>query len=438
VSPIDAQPKPIVFAQNNENRGGILIDQLKDTAGIESLYQGTGLNDADLQAKRRQYGYNEIPEKKVGPVEAVLKRMWGPIPWLLEAAMLFELLLGKVVQAAVVFLLLVFSAVIGAIQEGRAKQAIGYLHQQLQISVRALRNGTWQTILSRELVPGDIVHARVGDIVPADIEILHGNVSVNESALTGESMDVTRAAGETIFSASTISHGEVIARVTAIGIHSSFGKTAELVRTAEAPGRLQVLLFTIVRYLAYLDVVLAGILVISAFSQGTSWQELLPFLVILFIATIPISMPSSFVVANSLEVKNLAKEHVLVTGLTGIQEAASMNVLLIDKTGTLTNNRPEIAELVPLGSLGEIELLQLAAAASDDSASDTISTAILGAFKARQVALLERTSFTAFDPVHKVSRAQITQNGRQLNIILGSPIIIAEQAVVPADFLGSS
>jgi len=321
--------------------------QSKDIAGIENLYQGTGLNDVDLQTNRKQYGYNEIPEKQVGPVMGTLKRMWGPIPCLLEAAMIFELFMGKGVQAAVVFLLLVFSAVTGEIQEKRAKKAISYLHQQLQISVRTLRNGTWQTIPSRELVPGDIVHARVGDIVPADIEIINGNASVNESALTGESIDVTKEAGETIFSASTISHGEVIACVSAIGMKSSYGKTAELVQIAEAPGRLQVLLFKIVRYLAYLDVILVVILVISAFIQGTAWQELLPFLIILFIATIPISMPSSFTVANSLEAKNLAKENVLVTGLTGIQEASSMNVLLVDKTGTLTNNRPEIAEMVP-------------------------------------------------------------------------------------------
>jgi len=141
-----------------------------------------------------------------------------------------------------------------------------------------LRNGTWQTVPSRELVPGDIVHARVGDIVPADMSIITGNASVNESALTGESIDVSKEAGETIFSASTISHGEVIATVTAIGLKSSYGKTAELVRTAEAPGRLQVLLFNIIRYLAYLDVTLAVILVIAAFMHGTPWQELLPFL----------------------------------------------------------------------------------------------------------------------------------------------------------------
>jgi H+-transporting ATPase len=408
--------------------------QSKDIAGIENSYQGTGLTDADVQAKRKEYGYNETPQKLRGPVRGTLKRMWGPIPWLLEAAMIFEMVLGKVVQSAIVFLLLVFSAVVGEIQEKRAKRALGYLHQQLQISVRTLRNGIWKTIPSRELVPGDIVHARVGDIVPADLEIINGTVSVNESALTGESIDVTKTAGEKVFSASTVSHGEVIARVAATGKKSSYGKTAELVRTAEAPGRLQVLLFNIVRYLAYLDVFLAVVLVVAALVLGTSWQDLLPFLVILFIATIPISMPSSFIVANSLEARNLAKEQVLITGLSGIQEAASMNILLVDKTGTITNNRPEIAGLVPFGRQEDTELLKLAAAASDDTSKDSISTAILAALKKRKLAMPERMSFTPFDPVHKVSRAQVSQNGNSLNVVMGSPAIIGEVAATPREF----
>lgn len=407
----------------------------KGVVGIENSYQGTGLTEAELQGRRDQYGFNEIPEKQVGPLMGVLKRMWGPIPWLLEAAMIFELFLGKVPQSIVVFLMLVFSAVIGEIQERRAKKAIGYLHQKLQISVRVLRNGTWLTLPSRELVPDDIVHVRVGDIVASDMEIISGTVSVNESALTGESIDVSKGTGETIFSAATITHGEVIARVTAIGIKSSYGKTAELVRTAESPGRLQTLLFRIVRYLAYLDVVLAIILMITAFINATPWQELLPFMVILFIATIPISMPSSFVVANSLEAKKLAKLHVLVTGLTGIQEAASMNLLLVDKTGTLTNNRPEIAGLVPFEQMKDIELLQLAASASDDTSNDSISAAILGALDARKLNMPERISFTPFDPANKTSKAQIVQNGKHLNVTLGSPSIIARIAEVPANFL---
>ena len=407
----------------------------KEKAGIENSYQGNGLTDAEVQAKRKQYGFNEIPEKQVGPVAGTLKRMWGPIPWLLEAAMIFELVLGKIIQSAVVFLLLVFSAVVGEIQEMRAKKAVGYLRQQLQITVRVFRNGKWFTIPSRELVPGDIVHARVGDIVPADIEIIHGGASVNESALTGESIDVSKQAGQTIFSASTICHGEVIACVSAIGGKSSYGKTAELVRTAEAPGRLQVLLVNIIHYLAYLDVILAAILAITAFIHGTPWQELLPFLVILFIATIPISMPSSFTVANSLEAKNLAKENVLITGLTGIQEAASMDVLLVDKTGTLTNNRPEIAELVPFGQLETAELLKLAAAASDDTSNDSISTAILGALNEHKFVMPERLSFTAFDPVHKFSRALINHDGSRLSVVLGSPEVIAAIASVPDEFM---
>ena len=404
------------------------MSQRKDRAGIENMYQVEGLSNADVSEKQKRYAYNEILEKQAGSVVGVLKRMWGPIPWLLEAAMIFELLLNKGIQAAVVFLLLVYSAVTGEFQEKRAKKAIGYLHQQLQIHVRTLRNGVWQTLPSRELVPGDIVHVRVGDIAPADMEIISGTVSVDESALTGESIDVTKQAGEILFSASTIRHGEVIAGVSAIGMKSSYGKTAELVRTAEAPGRLQALLFHIVRYLAYLDVVLAVILVITAFVHGTPWQELLPFLVILFIATIPISMPSSFTVANSLEAQNLAKEHVLITGLTGIQEAAGMNVLLVDKTGTLTNNRPEIAELVSFEPLGDAELLKLAAAASDDTSKDSISVAILGALKKQNLETPNRASFTAFDPVHKVSRAQIDENGSRQNVVLGSPAVIADIA----------
>lgn len=410
------------------------MTQKKDITNIENLFLGNGLNESEVLKKRQEFGYNEIPEKKDSFIKSILKRMWGPIPWLLEAAMIFELFLGKIIQAIIVFILLVFSAVIGAVQENRAKKAIGFLHQQLQIKIRTLRNNEWKTILSKELVPGDIVHVRLGDIVPADIEIIFGNVSVNESVLTGESMDVIKEEGDTIFSGSTISHGEVIARVKATGKNSTYGKTAELVRTAEAPGRLQKLLFTIVRYLAYLDIILAIILIVAAVFQGTPWQELLPFLAILFIATIPISMPSSFVVANSLEAKNLATDDVLVTGLTGIQEAASMDILLIDKTGTLTNNHPEIAEIVSFGKFQSDEILKLAAVASDSTSNDTISKAILKAAYDKNLQLPERISFIAFDPIHKVSRAQINKDGKKLNIIMGSPNILEKQASIPSNF----
>jgi len=410
------------------------MQETKDLSSIENLYSGSGLSGTEIAARQKQYGFNEIPEKKETPVFGLLKRMWGPIPWLLEAAMIFELILGKGVQAGVIFLLLVFSAVVGQIQENRAKKAIGYLNQQLQIRVRCLREGEWLVIPSKELAIGDVVHLKVGDIVPADMVIKFGTVDVDESVLTGESREITKELGEVLHSASTINHGEVIAEVTAIGKNSTYGKTAELVRTAEAPGRLQTLLFNIVRYLAYLDIVLAIILIITASIQGTAWQELLPFLVILFIATIPISMPSSFVVANSLEANNLAKNGVLVTDLTGIQEAASMEVLLVDKTGTITNNRPEIAKLVSFNKNDEKDLLRLAAAASDETSTNSINTAIFNACKKQKLEQLKRLSFKPFDPIKKYSSAVIQKDDTRVEVVLGSPAVISKFALLPDDF----
>jgi H+-transporting ATPase len=292
----------------------------------------------------------------------------------------------------------------------------------------------WQTIHSSELVPGDIVHLKVGDIVPADVEILIGNASVNEAVLTGESIDVDKKSGDLVSTGSTITHGEIIGRVTATGKDSSYGKTVELVRTAEAPGRLQVLLFNIIRYLAHFDLVLIIILTVTALIRGTPILELLPFLAILVIATIPISMPSAFTVANALEAQRLANEGVLVTGLTGIQETASMDVLLIDKTGTLTNNRPEIAEILSFGDINESDLLKLAFAASDETSNDSINTAIERAFEERKLDTLKRLSFTPFDPTSKVSRARVLRDGKEIEVVLGSPLIIKEIAIVHDNF----
>ncbi|MFS0717295.1 HAD-IC family P-type ATPase [Arthrobacter sp. 1P04PC] len=402
---------------------------------LEASYSGGGLNAAAVAERRAEHGYNEVPEKRTGPVLGTLKRMWDPVSWLLEAAIIFELALGKTVQALFVFLLLVFSAITGQVQASRASRAIGFLHRHLQVSARAFRDGHWVILPSREVVPGDVVYVAVGDIVPADVRVDQGTVKVDESALTGESADVTKTAGDMLSQAATISHGAAIGTVSATGASSSYGKTAQLVRTAEPPGRLQKLLFTIVRYLAFLDVGLAIILVAAAVIRAESWLELLPFLVILFIATIPISMPSSFTVANSLEARALAGRGALVVGLSGVQEAAAMDVLLVDKTGTLTRNRPEIAHLRGFDGLSGSEVLRLAAAATDADAADTISAAITRAAQYQAPESFTRSWFNGFDPVAKVSKARITQDdGIQAAVVLGSPLVLVELAGVPADY----
>ncbi|WP_434520381.1 HAD-IC family P-type ATPase [Pediococcus sp. M21F004] len=412
----------------------------KQTAVVSNFEKAfkieSGLSSKQVAQRLKQYGSNEVTEKEDGVVVGTLKRMWDPISWLLEAAIIFEFLLGKQFQALVIVLLLLFSAIDGEIQERRAKNAVGYLHKKLSISVRACRNGTWQFISSKQLVPGDIVHQRVGDIVSADLQVLQGTVSVNQGALTGESADVTVAVDEKVPSGSTITHGEIIAEVSATGAKSSYGKTVELSQKSEAPGRLQVLLFNIVRYLTYLDVVLAVILVIAAIAKGTAWQQLLPFLVILFIATIPISMPSSFTVANSLEAKELTKQQVLVTGLTGIQEAASLDVLLIDKTGTLTKNQSQVSETIIYDpKYDEDHLIALANTATDETATDAINLAIRNEFAKRKLQEIPRTSFTGFDPSVKYSTATITVDNHTEDIVMGSPNALQKISSVPESYM---
>lgn len=411
-------------------------NQVKEVSEFEKDFtKQSGLNEKQVAMYTQRYGSNEVTEKEVGLIAGTLKRMWDPISWLLEAAIIFEFFLGKQFQALVILLLLLFSAIDGEIQERRAKNAVAFLHKQLSISVRMLRDNIWQVRSSKELLPGDIVHQRVGDIVTADLEILQGAVSVNQSALTGESADVTLKRNDKLFAGSTITHGELIGRVVATGAKSSYGKTVELSQNSEAPGRLQTLLFNIVRYLAYLDVFLAFILVVTSFIKGTTWQELLPFLVILFIATIPISMPSSFTVANSIEAKELTKQQILVTGLTGIQEAASLDVLLVDKTGTLTQNKSKLSKMIIYNPyLNENDFLRLAAVASDVTAKDIINQAILNEFRKRKLKELKRTSFLPFDPIMKYSTANFSENDQNQKVIMGSPTALQKLAVIPKTY----
>ncbi len=395
---------------------------------LEASIGLTGLTDTEVQAALTRYGYNEIKEESAHPVWGVLKRLWGPIPWILEAALILEVSLGKILQASVIAVLLLFSAIVGETQERRAQKVVSFLKHHLQITVRILRNGLWKFLAARELVPGDYIHIKAGDIVPADCTISHGSVELDQSVLTGESASVTRSEKEVIYSGSVVRTGEAIALVTATGSHSFFGKTAELVKTASAPGHLQQLLFTVVRYLAIIDVILAAILLIAALFNGYAILPLLPFLVVLVIATVPVAMPASFTVANAVEARVLAKEGVLVTGLTAIQEAATMQVLCIDKTGTLTQNKPLIASILCFSGDNENELLTYAAAACDASSQNPIDIAILQELKKRSLNPFVRERYIPFNPIKKCSEAYIQQDGQAQKIVLGSPFVMEAYA----------
>lgn len=378
-----------------------------------------GLTTQEAEELRQKNGYNETPKIKKSFTSLILKRLVGPIPYIIELALVIELLLGNYIQVVFIFALLLFSAIDGAIQESRAAKSIGELDTKLIAYASAKRDGKWQKLSSRELVPTDLIHLSVGAIIPADCEIVEGTILVNQSVVTGESKAVTKQNGDELFSGSTVIQGTADVLVEKTGKNSSLGKTTELVRTNEAPGRLEKLLFTVVKYLAYLDIVLAIILTISALIRHTPFLSLLPFLVILFVATIPISMPSSFAVANSLEAGILSKKGVLVSGLTGIQEAGSMNVLLMDKTGTITKNKPEINEIISLNGLDKVQLFKYALATVKPGSVNPLDLAILQKAKLDKVTVSNIKKQISFDPKLKGARA-VLENGTE--VFLGSPV----------------
>ena len=378
-----------------------------------------GLTTPEVAKLRQEYGYNETPKIQKSFISLILKRLVGPIPYVIELALVIELILGNFIQVAFIFALLLFSAIDGAIQENRASKSIGELDTKLIAYTSVLRDDKWQKLSSRELVPSDLIHLSVGSVIPADCKIVKGVVLVNQSVITGETKAITKAKDDELYSGSTVIEGTADVVVEKTGVHSSLGKTTELVRTNEAPGRLENLLFTVVKYLAYLDVVLAVILTITALVRHTPFLSLLPFLVILFVATIPISMPSSFAVANSLEAGNLSKKGILVSGLTGIQEAGSMNVLLMDNTGTITKNEPEVDEIISLNGLDKTKLFQYALATVKPSSVSPLDLAILQKAKSDKIASVRVKKQVSFDPKLKGAKA-ILDNGDE--IFLGSPV----------------
>lgn len=388
----------------------------------------SGLSETEAKERLGKIGYNEIREEPPSPVRGILKRLWGPIPWMLEAALILELLLGKLTEPAMIAAWLLFSAVVGGVQEQRAHKVLDLLRSRLRVSAHVRRDGAWRLIPARELVPGDQIRVRSGDLVPADCTLGEGTVEVDQSALTGESAVVSRSRGEPIYSASTVRRGEATATVTATGAGSYYGRTAELVRSARSVGHLDQLLFAVVRHLVTIDAVLAAVLVAFALWSGADLLVLIPFLLVLVIATVPVTMPAAFTVANAVEARILAKEGVLVTGLSAVQEAATMDVLCVDKTGTLTENRQTLVAVVPLAADAEDDVLAWAAAACDESSPGPLDAAIIGALQQRSLPALTRQSFVPFDPAIKRSEAIVRQDSATVRVVLGSPQAVQELA----------
>jgi len=392
-----------------------------------------GLSAAEAERRLAQFGLNEVAEEKPHPLLALLRKFWSPVPWMLEATIVLQLVLGKPDEAAVIAVLLVVNAVLGYLQEGRANKALALLRQRLDIQARVLRDGRWQRVPACNLVPGDAVHVRMGDLVPADLRLAEGQVQLDQSSLTGESLPAEAGPGSDAYSGSVVSRGEASGEVLATGSGTRFGKTAELVRSAKTVSHLEAVIFGIVKYLVLLDVALVAALLIYAVATGMPLTEVVPFALILLVASVPVALPATFTLATALGALELARRGVLVTRLSAIEEAAAMDMLASDKTGTITANRLNLAALKPAGTTTENDLLRWAALACDEATQDPIDLAILAA--ARERKLLEhpprRIRFTPFDPQTRRSEMLFEENGLTRRAVKGAELEVAALAGAP-------
>ncbi|HEX7395594.1 MAG TPA: plasma-membrane proton-efflux P-type ATPase, partial [Anaerolineaceae bacterium] len=376
----------------------------------------------------QKYGPNSIPEQKTRPWIIFLRKMWAPVPWMLEASILLELVLGKYVEAGIIGMLVVFNALMSTLQENKAHNALALLRKRLTVTCRVLRDGKWQAIASEKLVPGDVVYLRLGDLVPADILLVDGNLLVDQSTLTGESMPVEAEKDTPVFAGTTVQRGEATGNVISTGMQTKFGETAELVRLAKNTGQLEKIVFSVARNLVILDAGLVIVVLIYALLTGLPLADILPFALILLVASVPVALPATFTLSTALGAVELAKNGVLVTRLSAIEEAASMEVLCADKTGTLTENRLEVAEIKSFPPYSADDVLRLAVMASDEATQDPLDVAILD--KARQSHLEanhkdSREQFIPFEPATKRAEAVYREDGHLLRVLKGAPQVIS-------------
>jgi H+-transporting ATPase len=382
-----------------------------------------GLTGREAAERLQKYGLNAVREERANPLLVFLGKFWAPVPWMLEATVALQLILGKTAEATIIAVLLVFNSILSFFEEAQSNQALALLRKRLSSEARVLRDGRWRLLPAQELVPGDVVHLRMGDIPPADIRLLEGEVLLDQSALTGESLPVDASPGGIVYAGATVKRGETTGEVTATGQRTYFGKTAELVRTAKTVSHLQQVVFTIVKYMVLLDAILSAALLIYALITGIALAEMIPFVLMLLVASVPVALPATFTVATALGALELAKSGILITHLSAIEEAAAMDVLCSDKTGTITKNQMALATLCAFFPYQEDALLRFAALASDDATQHPIDIAIRGAAQARGLlsAAWQRLRFVPFDSQSKRSEAVFQQDGQLLRVAKGAP-----------------
>ena len=421
--PKTAAPKPGAKTESKEDLKSLPMAEVEKKLSSSP----NGLTQAEAEKRLSQYGPNEIEEKKTNLLLKFLSYFWGPIPWMIEAAVILSGVVGHWPDFFIILVLLVSNAGVGFWEEKEAGNAIEALKAKLAIKARVIRDGKWVNPAARDLVPGDVIRLRLGDIVPADARLLDGDeIEVDQSALTGESLPATRKPGEAVFSGSIVRQGEIGALVYATGEKTYFGKTAQLVQDAHTVSHFQKAVLKIGNYLIMLAVVLVALIIGVAIFRGDPILTTLQFALVLTVAAIPVAMPTVLSVTMAVGARLLAKKQAVVSKLVAIEELAGVDILCADKTGTLTQNKLSLGDPFCVDGVTADQVVLAGALASRSDNNDTIDLAVIGGLKSKDALNgYQVPHFQPFDPVHKRTEATVKgSDGKGFKVTKGAPQVI--------------
>jgi H+-transporting ATPase len=394
-----------------------------------------GLSSAEAKSRLERDGPNEVPEKKSHPVLGLIRKFWGLSAWMLELIAILSFVLGKTTDFWIAIALLVVNAALSFLQEQRASSAVAALRRQLQVTARVLRDGRWTLLPAGDLVCGDVIRVRTGDFVPADAEIAEGTLQIDQSALTGESRELHRGENETVYSGAIVRQGEASAVVTATGTRTYFGRTTELVEHAAPKLHIEEVISRVVKWLFLIVGIMVAATLIVSIAWGLPLSQILPLSLVLLMSAIPVALPVMFTVTMAVGSVDLARRGVLVSRLNAAEDAANMDILCADKTGTLTLNRLSLTGAIAEPSFTEQDVIRDGALASNEANQDTIDLAFLGAAKERGLSGRGEkvVSFTPFSVETRRTEARIVRDGRPVRIIKGALHTVVDLARAAPD-----